>query len=191
MLSPIGDHTVFCIEGANLPVAASTFEGQSSPSDSRLCAPRADSLEGSGKPTISFAAKERIARNKAAAMAKRAVRAKRPIWHIKTMTDAHFGIGDTIKDGGPNSEQLSSASSSSFLFANDAPVIASFANSIVSDSAIGILPPCKRAKHSLLTEATPTTEVPHLIVTRHAEQHSSLAPVANSSVAACGFNAPT
>ena len=39
-------------------------------------------------------AKERTARNKAAAVAKRLVLARKPTWHITKTTNAHFGIGD-------------------------------------------------------------------------------------------------
>ena len=209
--------------------SASTSEGQSSPLDSMLCASGADSLGGTGTPPVSLVAKERTARNKAAALAKHAARAKKPKWHIKSVTEAHFDTGGTNERGQPNGELRRSASSSSSFFATDAPditcfannffsstafsingciehsstcssptffakdapVIASSANSIFSDSASCISPPCKRAKHSLLTKATPTTEVPHLTSTRPVERQTSLAPVANSSVATCGSNAPT
>ena len=213
----------------NIVVPASTSEGKSSPPDVLPCASGAESRRGTGTPIFSLAAKERSARNKAAALAKRAARANKPTWRIKTITEAHFGTGGTIENGQPNGERFisasssspffaqdapdiafsantcfsgtalitnsctehSAASSSSFLLAKDAPDIASSTSSIFSNSAISILPPCKRAKHSLLTKATPTTEVPHLTLIRPAELQTSLAPVATSAVASCGLNAPT
>ena len=167
---------------------ASTSEGQSSPRVSGLPSSGVDCHKGTGKSANSSAVKERIARNKAAAMAKRAARANKPTWHIKSTTDAHFDLGD---NGVQSSVHHSPASSSFAFFASDAPVISSFASNNLADSAASILPPCKRARHLLQSKATPTTEARLFPLTSSAKRQTSLAPVAETSVAACGSNAPT
>ena len=189
--------------------SASTSEGQSSPLDSELVATGADSLGGTGTSIVSHVAKERAARNKAAALAKRAARARKPMWHIKTVTSAHFDTGGNTESGQPNGEQHSPASCSSTFFVKDAPGSASHVTSTFSDtttpsdgcikrhlhfssssSAVcNVSPPHKRAKTIEQPEDTPTKEVP--LATSHAERHTRLASVFAFSDAESGSNAPT